>query len=228
MIYFKRSGFIITTIFSGEDLNFPKDETDLNNRLDIIRKGLPNQGDNINPFVKPAFTLFKDCGLIEPEVIQELSEKWLCGRLFGEKAFPLGGVLRHQDLNMFDNAGHLRYYSEKVILCVSLEGVRYYISNHWTAQNKKLFFNWLSAKAKQVCQKKWSQNPIVPPQPPIKENSFQILINKIEELEEINRNLCYHIPNLESRIQNLEKKLDNLITMIENVEEFLTKPEKSN
>lgn len=145
-------------MFSDNDsTNFPKNEMDLENRLSIIRKGIPNQGNNIDPFVIPAFTLFKDCGLIEHEIIQKLSEKWRCDKVFGEKAFPLGGVLRHQDLPMFDDSEHLRYYSEGKILYVSLEGVKYYISNHWTEKNKKLFFNWLSSKAKQVCQKKWTQ-----------------------------------------------------------------------
>lgn len=152
---------------------------------------------------------------------------------------------------MFEKGIQLRYYSKEKLLYISLEGVRYYISNHWTAQNKELFFNWLSAKAKQACQKKWSQNkfmpsndsiestknPIIvmpqtsvaaPPRPPIREDSFQILINKMEELEKINRNLCYHILKLESRIESLEKKLDNLTAMLENVEDFLTKPEKFN
>lgn len=226
---------VVLALSDKDAKDFPKNETDLANRLNVIRRGIPNQGDNIYPFVIPAFTLFKDCGLIKQEIIQELSEKWLCDKIFGEKAFPLGGILQHQDLPMFDDGGHLRYYSESKILYISLEGVKYYISNHWIEKNKDLFFNWLSLKTKQVCQKKWSQNPIVLPQPPIpltprppiREDSFQILISKIEEFEKINRNLCYHIPKLESRIENLEKKLDNLIAMIENVEDFLTKPEKS-
>ena len=220
-------------MFSDNDsTNFPKNEMDLENRLSIVRKGIPNQGNNIVPFVIPAFTLFKDCGLIEHEIIQMLSEKRLCGRVFGEKSFPLGGVLRHQDLSMFDDGGHLRYYSEGKILYVSLEGVRYYISNHWTASNKQLFFDWLSSKVKQACRKKWTPKQIsvaALPRPPIPVNSvpvdsLQVLISKIEELEKINRTLCYHIPKLEGKIESLEKKIDDLTVMLENIEDFLTKP----
>ena len=226
---------VILALSDNSSKNFPKNETDLGNRLDLIKRGIPNQGNNIDPFVIPAFTLFKDCGLIEHEIIQMLSEKWLCDRVFGEKSFPLGGVLRHQDLSMFDDGGNLRYYSAGKILYVSLEGVRYYISNHWTDKNKQSFFRWLSSKAKQACQKEWTQNRIsvaVPPRPPIPVNptpvnSIQVLIDKIEELEKINLNLCYHIPKLESKIESLEKKIDNLTAMLENIEDFLTKPGKS-
>ena len=51
-------------------MNFPKNKNELKVRLDLIRQGIPNQGNN-KKFAIPAFQLFIDCGLNTPENTQE-------------------------------------------------------------------------------------------------------------------------------------------------------------
>lgn len=104
-----------------DEQNFPVDMEDLQKRLESIKKGIPQQGDNINPFVIPAFTLFKDCGLINKEVVENLNDAEWCNSNISLGNFapptrmnPLGGVLRREDLPMFgiskNGKGQLRYY----------------------------------------------------------------------------------------------------------------------
>lgn len=225
--------------------NFPKNEAELRSRLAVIERGLPNQGDNFNPFAVPAFRLFVDCGLNNHDVISELTMKSACDRLFGCTMNPLGGVLRHQDLPMFDASGHLRYYSQGFTLYLTLECVRYYVSNHWLEQNKRRFFMWLKAKTTQTCRKYWAQNKttsiidqskisgLLQPKTLINSQSnqsptlnveklFQTLLGKIEEMEKIDSAMCYLIPNLETQVKQLqiqadrmEKKIDKLVAQVD-------------
>ena len=154
----------MTKIFSSGGPNFPKDEDDLKNRLAKIAEGLPDQRDNINPFVIPAFELFRDCGLITKENVEILSRKslvWIEKNSLGQNIQkelymnPLGGVLRRKGLTMWDNT-NLRYYCPKIELIVPsdieianrkawngnsklvviCENTTYYISNDWFAPEK--------------------------------------------------------------------------------------------
>ena len=147
-----------------QEKNFPVDENDLKNRLAKIAAGLPQQGDNIKPFVIPALELFRDCGLITKENIEILHRKsfvWTEENSWGQKIQremdmnPLGGVLRRKGLTMWDNT-NLRYYCPKIELIVPsdieianrkawngkkklvviCENTTYYISNDWYAPEK--------------------------------------------------------------------------------------------
>lgn len=218
--------------------NFPKNAAELISRLEVIKKGVPNQGNNIERFAIPAFKLFVDCGLDNHDVISELTMKSFCDRRFGCTMNPLGGVLRHQDLSMFDKNGQLRYYSQKETLYVTLEGVRYYVSNYWQFGCKKAFFEWLKAKATEACRKHWGLTPLEPPTPPVRpvrptsanvEELLQTLLGKFEEMEKIDRGMCYLIPNLETQIKKLqtqadrmEQKIDKLVAQVDELHRELT------
>lgn len=104
-----------------DEQNFPVNMEDLQKRLEIIKKGIPQQGDNINPFVIPAFTLFKDCGLITKSNLETLNDKNWCDSNIAVGNFappiqmnPLGGILRKEGLPMWsiskNNKANLRYY----------------------------------------------------------------------------------------------------------------------
>lgn len=180
-------------------------------RLTVLRNGVPNQGDNIKPFVIPAFELLKDCGMIEKRTIQFLSDKEMCDNEFDYPLNSVGGVIRCQGLPMHDKKGHPRYYFDgQKILYVSLAGVRYYISNNWWETCKKRFFEWLSAEAWRVCKERWEQGEIEQNMQPTIEKLVQTLIRENKELIETNKGLCFLVTTLDRRIEILEGKIDEL------------------
>ena len=135
---------------SDRDLqDFPKDKDELDNRLKGIAALIPQppkkiKGNNIE-FAQKAFTLLKDCGLITENIIKALNDPFWCERTFKMKMNPLGGVLRREDLSMYDSG--LRYYIKYAVVC---KGVTYFISNDWFSDDKprptkRAFFGWLSA-----------------------------------------------------------------------------------
>ena len=155
---------MVFIVSDTQEKNFPVDKDDLKNRLAKIAEGLPDQRDNINPFVIPAFYLFRDCGLIKKENIEILHRKsfvWTEENSWGQKIQremdmnPLGGVLRRKGLTMWDKT-NLRYYCPKIELIVPsdieianrkawngisklvviCENTTYYISNDWYAPEK--------------------------------------------------------------------------------------------
>lgn len=198
-------------------MNFPKNDTELNAHLALIREGIPNQNNN-KRFAIPAFELFMACRLNTPENISFLCDKRRCDDYFGCTMNPLGGVLRRQDQSMIDEGGKLRYYHN---LCVTSNGIRYYISNNWQFICKEAFFSkWLVAKATQACEKYWTQNDsetfvnpsaITPPtKTPTTEELIQILIIKNERLDKVNTALCDLVVKLHREIETLENKVDKL------------------
>lgn len=68
---------MIFCVSDRDEQKFPINEEDLNNRLKKLEAGLPDQGDNLVPFVIPAFILFKDCGLITKDNFEFLSNAYL-------------------------------------------------------------------------------------------------------------------------------------------------------
>ena len=163
----------MTKIFSSGGPNFPKDEDDLKNRLAKIAEGLPDQRDNIKPFVIPALELFRDCGLIKKENIEILHRKsfvWTEENSWGQKIQrkmdmnPIGGVLRREGLLMYDDGGNRRYYYDgRDIIFVLCEGTKYYLSNDWYSKEKprptkNIFYNWLAKKAWAACEAKWAED----------------------------------------------------------------------
>lgn len=203
------------------DMNFPKNDTELKARLALIKEGIPNQGNN-KRFAIPAFQLFMDCGLNTPENISFLCDKRRCDDYFGCTMNPLGGVLRRQDQSMIDEGGISRYYYfGKNNLYVTLNGIRYYISNYWQFGCKEAFFSkWLREKATQACKKYGTQNDsetfvnpsaITPPtKTPTTEELIQILIIKNEHLDKVNTALCDLVVKLHREIETLENKVDKL------------------
>lgn len=137
----------------------PIDVEDLKTRFNEITALIPQppvkEPDNNMRFVEKAFTLFKDCGLINKENVEALNDPDFCQKNFDTKMNPLGGVLRREDLTMWDK-NNLRYYcphkelknpsdiesanrnawSGKSKLAVICEGVTYYISNDWFSNDK--------------------------------------------------------------------------------------------
>lgn len=220
----------VWTVSDKDSQNFPKDEEELERRLAVLRNGVPNQGDNIKPFVIPAFELLRDCGMIEKRTIQILSDKETCDNAFGYPLNSLGGVIRRQGLPMYDKAGHPRYYFDgQKILYVSLDGVRYYISNNWWEVCKEKFFKWLAAKTAQVCRERWMQNkPIVSVKnstqarpvtamtidTPVKRSPLEVLIDKVEKLDKVNTSLCELVVKLHREIEILESKVDKLTSEV--------------
>lgn len=178
---------VIFIVSDTDEKNFPIDEADLQARLNEVKAGLPKQGDNINPFIIPAFTLFKDCGLITKEKVELLNDAQWCNSTFRVKMNPLGGVLRKKGLTMWDK-NNLRYncpYNELIFqsdivtantpnrrgqsrvkgaskLAVICEGTTYYISNDWFAETtsrptKRAFYNFLERETTRVCKSKWEK-----------------------------------------------------------------------
>ena len=154
--------------------NFPTDENDLNKRLEEIKKGFPQQRNNVKPFVKPALELIRDCGLITKENIEVLSRRYISwidknglGRFIQRELAmnPLGGVLRREGLDMYDACGHRRYYYDgRDIVYIVCEGTKYYLSNHWFSKEKPrptkdvFFYHWLEKKAWKSCKIFWQEN----------------------------------------------------------------------
>lgn len=157
---------VIFIVSDTDNKNFPVDENDLENRLAKIYAGLPDQRDNIKPFVIPAFELFRDCGMITKkyiDILQNQNLRWLDGDdavLMNTRMNPLGGVLREKGLTMC-NKSNLRYYCPvdeltvasdielwaklvnkgknyggKSKLVVICENTTYYISNDWYSPEK--------------------------------------------------------------------------------------------
>ena len=137
----------------------PIDVEDLKTRFNEITALIPQPpvrepGNNMQ-FVEKAFTLFKDCGLITKENVEALNDPDWCQKNFDTKMNPLGGVLRREDLTMWDK-NNLRYYCPreelknlsdieaakrnawggKSKLAVICEGETYYISNDWFSNDK--------------------------------------------------------------------------------------------
>lgn len=173
------------TIWTVSDMdfqNFPADESELNKRLAVVKSGIPNQGDNIKTFVKPAFELFKDCGFIRKILVENLSNKDWCYSWFKCTMNPMpgGGVLRRKGETMWSSS-NLRYYcpySELTVfsdiesankknwksetkLAVICEGETYYISNNWfddgNRKQKEKFYWWISEMARQHSKVRWEQ-----------------------------------------------------------------------
>ena len=137
----------------------PIDVEDFINRCNEITALIPQppvrEPDNNMRFVEKAFTLFKDCGLINKENVEALNDPNWCQNKFNTKMNPLGGVLRREDLTMWDN-NNLRYYCPREELKLSSDietadrrqwsgasklavicgGVTYYISNDWFSDDK--------------------------------------------------------------------------------------------
>ena len=123
-------------------MDFPKNETELNQRLEEIEKGAkvshPYNG-NKDGFAKPAFKLFVDCGLNTSENISLLKDKRCCDKDFGYEMNPVGGIIQHKDLPTSYKDGVQKYYSD---VYVTFNGVRYYVSNFWGIVNKSKFFRY--------------------------------------------------------------------------------------
>lgn len=211
-------------VSDGGDNNFPTDENDLKARLAKIAEGLSDQGDNVKPFVIPAFKLFKDCGLITKENIEILSRKSLVwteknswGRMVQRELDmnPFGGVLRREDLSMYDDGGYRRYYYDgRDTIFIVFEGVRYYISNDWFSPSKPrptklVFYNWLEKKAWAACKAKWEKDKKNPPTPP--------KVSDNPETEKLLRNLISLVASLDSRVDNLENILGKMGNDIEEI-----------
>lgn len=137
----------------------PIDVEDFINRCNEITALIPQppvrESDNNMRFVEKAFTLFKDCGLITKENVEALNDPNWCQNKFNTRMNPLGGVLRREDLTMWDK-NNLRYYcpreelknlsdveaanrnawSGASKLAVICGGVTYYISNDWFSDDK--------------------------------------------------------------------------------------------
>ena len=174
-------GTNIWTVSDTEKQNFPTDENDLKWRLAVIESWIPKQpGNNNIQFVKAAFTLIKDIGIISKVLVDSLSDWSWCRDVFGCTMNPLsdGGVLRREGLQMWSSS-NLRYYCPYSELrfasdieaankkkwtsnrgyAVICEGVFYYISNNWyddeNRQQKRIFYRWLSAVSWQICKISW-------------------------------------------------------------------------
>lgn len=160
---------------------FPVDEDDLNKRLASIAYWIPKRpGNNNMEFVKEAFILIKDCGLITPILVDNFSNKKWCFSTFDCTMNPMpdGGILREAGAEMWSNNG-LRYYcpfkeltvasdittamkkrnkgaSRLVVIC---EDKTYYISNNWYDDEnrfqKRNFYKWLEKVTHQTCKKRW-------------------------------------------------------------------------
>ena len=192
--------------------NFPKNEAELRSRLAVIKRGVPNQGNNKSKFAIPAFQLFVDCELVTPENIAFLSDKRRCDKYFGCTMNPLGGVLRHQDLLMFDDGNVWRYYfAGNDSVYVTLNGIRYYVSNNWQYGCKESFFKWLAMKVMQKIDVISTPPDPIPsePTPPIEE-LIQTLLKENKDLIATNKGLCSLVTTLDIRIGKLEEKIDEL------------------
>lgn len=205
-------------------MNFPKNKNELKVRLDLIRQGIPNQGNNKKLFAIPAFQLFIDCGLNTPENISFLSDKRQCDNHFGCTMNPKNGILQHENFSQYDDGGYRRYYDD---VYITLGNIRYYVSNNWQYGCKKVFFEWLVKKATQACEKYWTQNDsetfvnpsaITPPtKTPTTEELIQILIIKNERLDKVNTALCDLVVKLHREIETLENKVDKLTSEVSEI-----------
>lgn len=160
----------IWTVSDTDRQNFPIDVNDLKRRLATIERWIPKQpGNNNIQFVKAAFTLIKDLGIISKTLVESLSDWTWCRDVFDCTMNPMpdGGILRREGFPMWSSGG-LRYYfpyselrvvadieaakkkrwTSETKLAVICEGVTYYISNNWfddeNRQQKRNFHRWLS------------------------------------------------------------------------------------
>lgn len=178
------------TVSDKDEKNFPVDEGDLSRRLDKIAELIPQhpqkEKDNNIKFAKETFTLLKDCGLINADIVDKLSDKrWCDANISLRYAMnPLGGVLRKKGLPVWDST-NLRYYcgfddlevpedietakskpvKGKTTVAVICDDVTYYISNDWYSDDKsrptkKAFYDFLVVAAKKVCNDYWEQHQL--------------------------------------------------------------------
>ena len=217
------------TIFIVADTdkqNRPVDEEDLNSRIREIKALIPQPkirttGNNMM-FVEKAFTLFKDCGLINEESVKYLCNENCCTSIFNVKMNPLGGVLRQEGSTMWDK-NNLRYYcprSELIVpsdiitatnkqwngaskMAVVCKGVTYYISIDWFAKDKPrptkaVFAKNLYSWAKEACEKYWTTTETETKS----ESTLQEILKSLEELHK-------KVDDLNEKVEHIYEDLYN-------------------
>ena len=199
---------ITWTVSDKDAQNFPANENILTRKLEKISELLPQnpqkEKDNNLKFVKESFTLLKDCGLINSDIVDKLSDKrWCDASIAARYAMnPLGGVLRPKGQPVWDKTT-LRYYCAfedlevpedietamsrankgKVTVAVICDGVTYYISNDWFSENqqrptKPAFYAFLKVATETVCKKRWAE------QSQAVEEETEPAVNEVEEQEQ--------------------------------------------
>ena len=178
------------TISDKDKKNFPVDEEDLERRLKKIEDLIPQPEikgkDNNIKFTNEAFILLNDCGLINSDIVDKLSDKRWCDATISVRYAmnPLGGVLRKKGLPVWDKT-NLRYYcgfedlevpedietaktkpsKGKTTVKIICDGETYYISNDWNSDDKsrptkKAFYDFLVVATKKVCKDYWEQHQL--------------------------------------------------------------------
>lgn len=178
------------TISDQDKKNFPVDESDLERRLkrveDLIAQPELKGKDNNIRFTNEAFTLLNDCGLINADIVDKLSDKRWCDATISLRYVmnPLGGVLRLKGQPVWD-ATNLRYYcgfedlevpkdietaksrpaKGKTTIKVICDGETYYVSNDWYSEDKarptkRAFYEFLAVATKKVCGDYWAKHQL--------------------------------------------------------------------
>ncbi|MBR1645740.1 MAG: hypothetical protein IJ685_03070 [Selenomonadaceae bacterium] len=152
-------------IFREGSPNFPKDETELNERLTGVEKFI-NPAEEISKvnvkFVLVAGKLMEDCGLITENNLRFLCDAAACRNLNPDFKFPYNpgeGALRavDDDDKIHGADGCPRFYRGKKRRLELLNGQHYLFSNDWYPFNKKQFFLWLAMNARKNCETVWNR-----------------------------------------------------------------------
>ena len=176
-------------------MDFPKNETELNQRLAEIKKYLPNSNNDWQ-FVKLAFKLFVDCKLDTEKNIRFLRDQKRCEENFNYTTNQLCGILRNPTPTF------QKSFSDPGIY-VFLNDVKYNVSSDWQGDCKEKFFAWLEEKARQFCTEQWNRNNLTSSKSPTPVQLLRFLIKR-------NTELCSLVEKLDSRIEKLEGEIEEL------------------
>ena len=154
-------------VFCEAKPNFPKDETELNERLAGVEKFI-NPAEEISKvnvrFVLAAGKLMEDCGLVTEKDLRFLCDATACQNFNLAFKFPFNpdeGALRavDDDGDIFGADNLPRFYHGRKRRLELLNGQHYLFSNDWYPSNKRQFFLWLAVNARKNCETFWNRRP---------------------------------------------------------------------
>ena len=154
-------------VFCEAKPNFPKDETELNERLAGVEKFISpaEEISKVNVrFVLAAGKLMEDCGLITEKNLDFLCDAAACQSFNPAFRFPFNldeGALRavDDDGKIFGADNLPRFYHGLKRRLELLNGQHYLFSNDWYPSNKRQFFLWPAENARKNCETFWNRRP---------------------------------------------------------------------
>ena len=216
----------MAVIFKSNNPKFPKNESELTERLTTLENLINAENANI-PFVESAFKLMEDCNLINQENINFLMDPIALKCKHRHFRFPFltnEGVLRQVTNynDVADTNGMPRFYKGNDRR-VEFGGKMYVISNDWykdnnPCPNKRPFFNWLADKAKAACKIFWNAQIAAAPKKP---SAVEVLNSSINQLDNKINVLYSNLAAINNKVDELSSNISQLNSRMENLSNYM-------